>query len=66
MTEASEPAALITIVVRRDADFPGEIFISLRRYDLVADEPPMDHREVVSIADAIDLTERWLTLCLGR
>jgi hypothetical protein len=65
MTEASESVALITIMVRRDAHFPNEVFISLRRYDLVADEPPVDHREVVSIADAVDLTARWLTLCLG-
>lgn len=57
---ANESEALITINARRDPGFPGRLFIALRRYDLNADDPPVDSSEVGTIEDALDVVRCWL------
>lgn len=51
---------LITIAVRRDPGYPDTLFLTLRRYDLNADDPPTDSIETVKLEDALGVIDRWI------
>lgn len=59
MEQANEREMLITISVRGDAAYPGRLFLSLRQYDLNAEDPPTDTFETVSLEEALDVVGRW-------
>lgn len=60
MENVNEHEMLITIAVRRDPGYPDTLFLTLRRYDLNADDPPTDSIETVKLEDALGVIDRWI------
>jgi hypothetical protein len=60
VANVSEHEMLITITVRRDPGYPAKLFLTLRRYDLNADDPPTDSVETVKLEDALGVADRWI------
>ncbi len=59
MDEGGETTMLITIRVRVDPAFPGELFLTSRRF-VLPDDTPVESLETVSISEVVESVEAWL------
>ena len=60
MSTIDDDTVLMTIRVRRDADFPSRHFISLRRYAIDRSLEPERTANVATVDEAVELTRAWL------
>jgi hypothetical protein len=60
MRAPNDRVTLVTIRVRRDDDFPDDLFISLRSYSVGEQDEPTNTAEVTTVSSALDVAKGWL------
>jgi len=49
----------MTVRARSDPDYPGSLFVALRRYELPGASAPDASAEVANAAEALEVLRRW-------